>query len=187
MEAHMELSKRQAEIIKTATEIVSNSGIQSLTTKSLAEKISISEPAIYRHFKNKSEIVRAMIRQFDVDFDAVRCSCSGWDLVKKFFVCRIEQVIDEPQWANIMFSEELFIHTEECSGLMKEMMHKHRDLIMENIHIFGSTVLCVVSIPWRHIHTKLDAFAPAGIGHFADIVALAATERRSGNIMRSRL
>ena len=32
-----------------------------------------------------------------------------------------------------MFSEELFIHTEEYSGLMKEMMHKHRDLIMENI------------------------------------------------------
>ena len=74
-----------------------------------------------------------MILQFDVDFEAVRQSCAGWDLVKKFFVRRIQQVIQEPQWASIMFSEELFIHTEEYSALMKAMMHKHRDMILENL------------------------------------------------------
>ena len=129
----MKLSKRQTEIIRTATELVSNKGFQSLTTKLLAEKIGISEPALYRHFKNKAEIIQAMIIQFDVDFEAVCNSYSGWDLVKKFFIYRIEQVIAEPQWANIMFSEELFIHTEEYSVLIKEMMHKHRNMIMENL------------------------------------------------------
>ncbi|MBQ9771473.1 MAG: helix-turn-helix transcriptional regulator, partial [Lentisphaeria bacterium] len=60
---------------------VSINGIQALTTKSLAEYIGISEPALYRHFKNKSEIIRAMLMQFDVDLESLRRKHSGWELV----------------------------------------------------------------------------------------------------------
>ena len=131
----MEFSKRQTEIIKAAVQIVSINGIQALTTKSLAEYIGISEPALYRHFKNKSEIIRAMLMQFDVDLESLRRNHSGWELVKAFFTYRIEQVMNERYWANIIFSEELFIHTSEYSELLKEMMHRHRNIIMENIVI----------------------------------------------------
>ena len=131
----MEFSKRQTEIIKAAVQIVSINGIQALTTKSLAEYIGISEPALYRHFKNKSEIIRAMLMQFDVDLESLRQKHSGWELVKAFFTYRIEQVMNERYWANIIFSEELFIHTSEYSELLKEMMHRHRNIIMENIVI----------------------------------------------------
>ena len=41
----------------------------------------------------------------------------------------------EPALANIIYSEELFIHNNDYAGLMKEMMHRHRDMIMENIVI----------------------------------------------------
>ena len=44
-----------------------------------------------------------------------------------------EQIINAPQWANIIFSEELFLHSNEYSALLKEMMHKHRNLIMEHL------------------------------------------------------
>ena len=37
--------------------------------------------------------------------------------------------------ANMIYSEELFIHNSDYAGLMKEMMHKHRNMIMENIVI----------------------------------------------------
>ena len=129
----MEFSKRQTEIIKAAVQIVSGNGIQALTTKSLAEYIGISEPAFYRHFKNKAEIIRAMLMQFDVDLESICRNRSGWELVKAFFVYRIEQVMSEPHWANVIFSEELFIHTGEYSAQMKEMMHRHRNLILENL------------------------------------------------------
>ena len=129
----MEFSKRQTEIIKAAVQIVSINGIQALTTKSLAEYIGISEPALYRHFKNKSEIIRAMLMQFDVDLEPICRNSSGWELVKAFFTYRLEQVMNEPYWANIIFSEELFIHSNEYSALLKEMMHGHRNMIMENL------------------------------------------------------
>ena len=40
-----------------------------------------------------------------------------------------------PALANIIYSEELFIHNSDYADLMKEMMHKHRNIIMENIVI----------------------------------------------------
>ena len=57
----MDFTKRQIEIIKSATILIGEKGIQNLTTKNLAEKMSFSEPALYRHFKNKTEILKSVL------------------------------------------------------------------------------------------------------------------------------
>ena len=91
----MEFSKRQTEIIKAAVQIVSINGIQALTTKSLAEYIGISEPALYRHFKNKSEIIRAMLMQFDVDLESICRNRSGNGFP---YTRRFPALIDKTVW-----------------------------------------------------------------------------------------
>ena len=60
----MTLTNRQNEIIEAALKLMAEGGIRELTIKNLAGKLKITEPAIYRHFRNKSEIVRTMIRKF---------------------------------------------------------------------------------------------------------------------------
>lgn len=57
----MELSPRQFEIIESAGKLLSIGGISNLTTKNLAKEMKFSEAAIYRHFKNKDEIIIAML------------------------------------------------------------------------------------------------------------------------------
>ena len=131
----MDLSKRQKEIIGAAISLVAQNGIEGLTTKALSAAVGISEPALYRHFSNKAEIVRAMIACFDGDVENLKNTQSGWQFIKAFFAHRIEQVRTEPELANIIYSEELFIHNNDYAALMKEMMHKHRNMIMENIVI----------------------------------------------------
>ena len=131
----MKFSKRQKEIIDAAICLIAQNGIEGVTTKALAATVGISEPALYRHFSNKAEIVRAMIACFDDDVENLKNTQSGWQFIKAFFTHRIEQVRTEPALANIIYSEELFIHNSEYAGLMKEMMHKHRNMIMENIVI----------------------------------------------------
>ncbi|MBE6405187.1 MAG: TetR/AcrR family transcriptional regulator [Lentisphaerae bacterium] len=101
----------------------------------MAEKIGISEPALYRHFKNKAEIVRALIVQFEIDPVSMQEEYSGWELLKAFFAKRVEQVISEPHWANIIFSEELFIHDSEYSGVIREIMRKNQSMVMENLAV----------------------------------------------------
>ena len=131
----MKVSKRQKDIIGAAIELISKHGIEGLTTKALATVVGISEPALYRHFANKSEIVRAVIACFDTNVENLQNNQSSWQFVKAFFAHRIEQVISEPALANIIFSEELFIHNSDYSGVMREMMQRHRNMVMDNIII----------------------------------------------------
>jgi len=44
-------------------DIFSESGTEGLTMKAIADRVEISEPAIYRHFKNKQAIIISMITQ----------------------------------------------------------------------------------------------------------------------------
>ncbi|MBT3303065.1 MAG: TetR/AcrR family transcriptional regulator, partial [Bacteroidetes bacterium] len=55
---------RQKEIVEVALELITEKGIQGLTIKNLSKKIGISEPAIYRHFDNKIQILISILEFF---------------------------------------------------------------------------------------------------------------------------
>lgn len=58
----MDIKPRQLEIIEVAGKLLTNSGINGLTIKNLANEMNFSEGAIYRHFKNKEEIILTLLR-----------------------------------------------------------------------------------------------------------------------------
>ena len=58
------MSARQPEIVGAAIQLISKGGIQGLTTKNLATRLKLSEPALYRHFKNKRDILLAILEFF---------------------------------------------------------------------------------------------------------------------------
>lgn len=55
---------RQIEIMEAATARIDKYGIQNLTIKTLAADIGLSEPALYRHFKSKNEILLCLLHYF---------------------------------------------------------------------------------------------------------------------------
>ena len=83
-----------------------------------------------------------MVKWLDDDVENPQTTQSGWQFIKAFFAHRIEQVKTEPALANIIYSEDLFIHNSLYAGLMKELMHKHRNMIVENI--------VIASKEWSH-------------------------------------
>lgn len=50
-------------ILDAAEEIARRRGLDALSMRAIAERIGLSAPAAYRHFRSKSEIVRAMIER----------------------------------------------------------------------------------------------------------------------------
>lgn len=50
-------------ILDAAEEIARRQGLHSLSMRAIAERIDLSAPAAYRHFRSKDEIVRAMIER----------------------------------------------------------------------------------------------------------------------------
>ncbi|MFZ5352852.1 MAG: TetR/AcrR family transcriptional regulator [Bacillota bacterium] len=54
------LSRRES-IIISAIEIIDELGLQDLSIRELADRQGVTEPAIYRHFKNKQDIIIAIL------------------------------------------------------------------------------------------------------------------------------
>ncbi len=122
------LTKRQNEIVDAALELTAQGGIQNLTVKRLAEVLGISEPAIYRHFRNKAEILSALIDRFDTAVvpDAEQPGVAG---IMAFARGRFAQVAATPSLARVMFAEELFMDDPELSSRLLELMHRHKDAL----------------------------------------------------------
>ena len=58
------LSDRQQQILEESIKLISEKGIQGFTIKNLSKSIGFSEPAIYRHFTSKIEILKTILNQF---------------------------------------------------------------------------------------------------------------------------
>ena len=57
----MDFSKRQIEIIEASKDLIGLKGIQYLTIRNLAKKMSFTQPSLYRHFKDKTEILKSVL------------------------------------------------------------------------------------------------------------------------------
>ena len=57
--------ERKKEIIDAARDLIIREGVQGDTIKNISKKNKISEPAVYRHFKNKRSILVALIDNFE--------------------------------------------------------------------------------------------------------------------------
>lgn len=65
----MNLLHRKEQLILTAIEIIDELGIHKLTTREIANRQEVSEATLFRHFKNKNELILAVLDYF-VQFDA---------------------------------------------------------------------------------------------------------------------
>lgn len=128
----MELTGRQQEILTAALELIAAGGIQHLTIRNLAEKLNITEPAIYRHFRNKSEIIRTLIGEFDRGVPELPPELTGFEAVARFVRNRFGQVAAQPPLAKVLFAEELFMEDPQFAQLLLEMMHRHREKLGEH-------------------------------------------------------
>ncbi len=76
--------KTRRKIIIAAHEIVRNEGIDSLSMRTLAEKVDYSPAALYKYFKNKEEIIEALRTE-------------GWNQMQTLFETRLDADLDSPQ------------------------------------------------------------------------------------------
>ena len=57
----LELTDRQEEIIIAAIYIIAEQSAQKLSMRNVAERVGVSEPALYRHFENKDDLLQQLI------------------------------------------------------------------------------------------------------------------------------
>lgn len=130
-------SERQIEIIEAATKRIDEHGIQDLTIKTLAADLSLSEAALYRHFKSKNEILLGLLTYFieemkeRLDVILSNKDRNASELLKDIFDSQLKTFVQKPSVVSVIFSESIFQFNKELSSTVSSMME-----LMQN-HIEG--------------------------------------------------
>lgn len=140
-------SDRQIEIIEAATKRIDEHGIQDLTIKTLAADLNLSEAALYRHFKNKNEILLGLLTYF-IEEMKVRLALiltnidrSPSELLKALFDSQLKTFVAKPSIVSVIFSESIFQFNKELSSTvssMMELMQNHIESIVKKGQSDGS-------------------------------------------------
>ncbi len=113
----MNLTKRQKEIVEASLEIIGEGGIQALTIKNISKKVGISEPAIYRHFDSKTQILLTILDFFIINNKQLiqqdlKQNKNVMEVIELLFNNFIKTFLEYPYLISVIFSEEIFRNDE---------------------------------------------------------------------------
>ncbi len=134
------LSNRQNQIIEESINIIHNQGIQGFTIKNLSNALNLSEAAIYRHFKSKTEILCALLDNFiEILSDFIKSTLenefSSLEKIKSIFEKLSLTFSNKPAYVSVIFAEEIFKNDKSLSAKVNKILKKNNDafnLIIEN-------------------------------------------------------
>ncbi|BBB32608.1 TetR family transcriptional regulator [Thermotomaculum hydrothermale] len=132
------LSKRQQEIVEKAIEIIANEGLHKLTTKNLAEKMGFSEPALYRHFNDKKEILVTLIHFIEKNMLRLTDQINSKKPAEELFndlTCLITAYLKKVKGVTILIMSESSLENDEITreamfSFYKKMLEKIANLLL---------------------------------------------------------
>jgi len=132
------MTTRQSEILQEAIKLIAEKGIQGLTIKNLANSINVTEPAIYRHFENKQQILVGILSLFSENKENFLAtigndSINPIDKLKSIFKSRFKYFAKNPAIASVIFSEELFRNDQLLSDKVFEIMKTNQKIMLQII------------------------------------------------------
>jgi TetR/AcrR family transcriptional regulator, fatty acid metabolism regulator protein len=124
-----QFTERQIQIFNASIKLIGNGGIQTLTTKNLANEIGISEPAIYRHFSSKVDILKGLLAYLKITIlnRLKRVSNEKISPIKKIEKIILEQskvFSDRPEIVVVLLSEGLYQNEKELSDIVYSIMQE---------------------------------------------------------------
>ena len=120
-----EYSERQLQIISKTIELIAERSIQELTIKNLAQKLGVTDGAIYRHFESKTAILLGILRLFQKRAkDNMEKTCTS-DLpaiekIEYLFSNNFKYFTEFPSVASVVFSESIF----QNDSLLSQEVHQ---------------------------------------------------------------
>lgn len=134
-----EFTDRQLEIMGAAMDRIDKHGVQNLTIKNLAADIGLSEPALYRHFTSKNEIllslltnilfeIKSRVSEISLDKDA-----TAGDELKAIFKSQLNAFMDKPSIISVIFAESIFHFDKTLKEKVSEIMELMQGLVKSNI------------------------------------------------------
>ena len=122
-------TNRQEQIIQASLDLIAESGIHGLTIKNISRKVGISEPAIYRHFDSKTDILLGIILKIKESLGVdlvipVDETKNTIDIIQNAFITRAKRFTKNHSIAAVIFSEEIFEDNIQLSDAIRIIMEE---------------------------------------------------------------
>ncbi len=127
-------SERQQQIIEHAIKIIDDKGIQGLTIKNMSKSVGISEPAIYRHFESKTDIILAILNTLEdaADlFSQIMMNRQGKAIEKigLIFQKMVAMFTENPSLVSVIFAEEIFKNEAVLKTKILKVLDKNEETL----------------------------------------------------------
>ncbi len=130
---------RQVEIIEAATRRIDQYGIQNLTIKNLASDINVTEPALYRHFKSKNDILMSLLNYFITRMEnrissiSLNKEKSPSENLIDLFNFQFKTFTERPAVVSVIFAENIFHFDEGLSLKVSQILELMQGYVEKNI------------------------------------------------------
>ncbi|MEW6379628.1 MAG: TetR/AcrR family transcriptional regulator [bacterium] len=130
---------RQEQIAQAAMELVVSQGLRNLNVAAVAERVGIVPSAIYRHFRNKDELLEAVLDliqdRFLAHITAVREETQDSLRRLEALLMRHIQIVQKNQAIpRLIFSDDFSVDRPERKARVYEIITSYLDNVAEIIH-----------------------------------------------------
>ena len=138
MTERLESPLRREQIAEAALDIIVNQGIGAVTVRRVADAVGISAAALYRHYKNKAEILKAIMEEHQEFFmanvrKAKTDAASPLDAIRRLYFSSMAMVNRYCALPVVFLSDVLWFEETQ----LRDMKLKHhkllRDILIELI------------------------------------------------------
>lgn len=125
--------------MEATTARIDKYGIQNTTIKNLAADIGLSEPALYRHFSSKNEILLSLLEYFTQELKirinniSTKTDEKSGDKLRAIFNSQLQTFSEKPAIVSVIFAESIFRFDKKLSDQVTEIMNLMHNYVKENI------------------------------------------------------
>ena len=121
--------RRKERILISALELLEAGGVNNVTTKKMAERQGITEPALYRQYKNKSAIITGIIEEYAAFDDQIMATIEEAHMdgitSVKFYVQRFSELYTNySEITTVMYSMDVYFYEDRTRNRMKTIQAK---------------------------------------------------------------
>lgn len=138
MSARKSARDRKAEILQAALDLAFETGPDRLTTGMIADRLGLTQPAIYKHFRNKEDIWQAVADRLcgliaaNIT-DTNELSLPPLDRVRRLVLGHLRLVRDHPALPEIMVMRDPTEAQSASLSQIRETMSGFRDILIDAI------------------------------------------------------
>lgn len=127
---------RRTQIVQAALRIIGSRGLGALTTAAIAKEVGISEANLYRHFKNKEEILNVMTEEIGAGLEEnLKTVTTGSPVarLKEIYRLHLEYIEKNDGIPRLVFSEQLHMRLPHIRNKLLEKINAYSRKLSEII------------------------------------------------------